>query len=183
MWDLQRTCIKYLDGFCEHLKSHCCLDINKSEPNCAEEDIKTDNETSDYQATTDVTPTVLDSSVNDRSSTTTPLQFVCDICERNFTTKSNLNQHRIVHSGKLFTCTECDYSCSTKYRFKQHLCVHSGEKPFSCEVCNRGFIRKSTLTEHLKVHSGERPYSCTVCDYRCKRKGDLNKHLLIHSAG
>ena len=49
------------DGFCEHLRSHCCLDINKSEPNYSEEDIKTDNDTSDYQPTTDETPTVSNS--------------------------------------------------------------------------------------------------------------------------
>ena len=37
------------DGSCEHQRLHCCLNI-KSEPDCTEEDIKTDNITSDYKS-------------------------------------------------------------------------------------------------------------------------------------
>ncbi|KDQ54359.1 hypothetical protein JAAARDRAFT_60749 [Jaapia argillacea MUCL 33604] len=52
--------------------------------------------------------------------------FVCEICSRDFTRKSNLETHKLSHLGK---------------------------KPFRCTECERPFRTKSVLTRHeRKVH-------------------------------
>ena len=55
-------------------------------------------------------------------STNTPSSLVCDICHKNFTSKSNLNKHRRVqHSGEEHECPYCERLFKNKYYIKNHI--------------------------------------------------------------
>ena len=42
--------------------------------------------------------------------------YVCTVCEERFTTKGNLNVHKLLHNGgTLYPCTQCE-----KYFLNQH---------------------------------------------------------------
>jgi hypothetical protein len=55
-------------------------------------------------------------------------RFLCDVCKRRFTSRSNV-----------------DY----------HTWVHTGERPFSWEKCKKRFAQWSDLISHLMLHNGE----------------------------
>jgi uncharacterized Zn-finger protein len=53
--------------------------------------------------------------------------FKCDICQKEFGAKSNLNKH---------------------------LKIHEGNKKYVCETCGKGFISSYNLKTHVRTHSG-----------------------------
>ena len=61
--------------------------------------------------------------------------FVCDVCQKKFKSKSNLNVHKRIHSS---------------------------EKPYKCDVCERKFARKGDSTRHMLIHSGKKDFQCEV---------------------
>ena len=52
--------------------------------------------------------------------------FYCDICEKEFKRRCNLNTHKLIHSG---------------------------EKPYTCDTCEKAFNRRSNLNAHKLIHS------------------------------
>ena len=51
-----------------------------------------------------------------------------------------------------FTCNVCNKSFTTKEQLNCHKLNHSGEKTFMCEVCNMEFVRKQALNSQKLVH-------------------------------
>ncbi|XP_968302.3 zinc finger protein ZFP2 [Tribolium castaneum] len=136
--------------------------------------------------------------------------FNCDICNRKFHTKSNLEMHIKAHSNnKKFTCSYCKKPFVTYDALNEHLLnqcqkrayacqfcgrrfarphekvkherIHTGEKPHVCEICGKAFRVSYCLTLHMRTHSGTRPYQCTHCGKRFKSHSVYNHHLLTHS--
>ncbi|XP_054154593.1 zinc finger protein 678-like, partial [Oppia nitens] len=85
--------------------------------------------------------------------------FKCDVdnCGKQFRKKSNLSQHRQIHSAiKSFKCDR---------QHKQYL--HMNIKPFKCDVdnCGKQFTIKSDLLKHQRNHSGIKPFKCEVIEF------------------
>lgn len=77
--------------------------------------------------------------------------FACDLCEKVFTRKHNLETHKLVHSqNKPFTCEICKSGFKRSHDLKRHQRMHTGEKPHECEKCNRTFARADALLRHTK---------------------------------
>ncbi|GBN84805.1 Zinc finger protein 45 [Araneus ventricosus] len=108
--------------------------------------------------------------------------YVCDVCNRAFHKKSNLNRHYRSHTGdNPHICDICDARYPTRSRLKEHQKSHSGERPFICNLCNKTFARTSNLTRHLRIHNGLKRYKCDQCDSCFVEATRLREHYLIHT--
>lgn len=101
-------------------------------------------------------------------------RFYCRKCNRDFSTKTNLNRHMHSHDGnRPFSCAECSKSFTQKSTLKQHMYTHTGERPYVCEVCNRGFTQCKSLIFHMRRHTGEKPFHCEYCLITFRQKDAL----------
>ncbi|XP_037548942.1 zinc finger and SCAN domain-containing protein 12-like [Nematolebias whitei] len=108
--------------------------------------------------------------------------FFCDLCDRRFTRKDNLNKHMIIHTGqKPFSCNLCEKSFFDKGNLNKHIIIHTGLKPFSCYLCDKRFFEKSNLNKHMRIHTGQKPFSCDLCKQKFSQKGHLSTHMRIHT--
>ncbi|XP_075214558.1 uncharacterized protein LOC142320541 [Lycorma delicatula] len=108
--------------------------------------------------------------------------FACQICNKVFASKSNLERHGVVHSDvKPFQCVECKRMFSRRVHLERHKFLHMDQKPFNCEVCKKGFTQKTHLEKHQYVHTGVKPFECLICKKSFARKESLNRHKGIHA--
>ncbi|CAG2161001.1 unnamed protein product [Oppiella nova] len=87
-------------------------------------------------------------------------------CDQRCALKSDLNRHKRVHSGeKPYACDvmHCDKRFTKKSTVIQHRnAVHLKLKPFVCDEdnCGKKFTEKAALIYHKRIHTGEKPYVC-----------------------
>ena len=108
-------------------------------------------------------------------------KFVCEKCNKLFSTTGNLRNHikSIHYNYRPFKCSfpNCTkkYPCESK--LKIHERTHTGIRPFICEICQKSFNEKRNLKEHLKSHSEIRPFKCPLCDKGFKCIESLKEHI------
>ena len=69
-----------------------------------------------------------------------------------------------------FRCGECRKEFSSRSALKMHAVVHSGEKPFKCDQCFSAFGYASNLQHHKKsIHAGGRAHNCEICPFASRR--------------
>ncbi|CAG9564655.1 unnamed protein product [Danaus chrysippus] len=116
----------------------------------------------------------------------------CDICNKKFLSKENLEMHMGVHNldkitiGKQdkalpYECLYCNRKFGRPHEKVKHERIHTGEKPHSCDICGKSFRVSYCLTLHMRTHTGARPYACPHCNKRFKAHSVYNHHLLTHS--
>lgn len=112
-----------------------------------------------------------------------PRPFECDICNRSYRTKSNLQAHMKIHiaSNRVFGCNLCLKKFFYATDLRKHLRTHSQQRSVICDICGDGFKSVDTLRTHLRRHTGERPYQCPHCDRSFTTGNSLEIHLRTHT--
>lgn len=106
----------------------------------------------------------------------------CPICNQKYM-KSSLKTHLAVHSVETpFECTICNKSFTTKWNLKQHKWIHASRssKPFKCTMCTKAFIREAEYTSHVNAHKSIKPYTCDHCGCQFARKYNWLRHTREH---
>uniref|UniRef100_A0A182Y8Z5 C2H2-type domain-containing protein n=1 Tax=Anopheles stephensi TaxID=30069 RepID=A0A182Y8Z5_ANOST len=130
--------------------------------------------------------------------------FTCNLCDRTFQRKHNLEKHRcqfyerhtppqpaedgatrqagngaqdLPANREVIYCMLCDRRFSSTSGLKYHLKRHTGIKAFACLYCEKRFTANSNLNAHMRnVHSQRKDYRCTECNESFTTKDHLNKH-------
>lgn len=79
-------------------------------------------------------------------------EYKCLVCGKIYITKSLCNTHiKNVHmKEKIHECNLCTMRFYTKSDVNRHRVTHTGEKNFTCSFCNNLFATKDSLRRHLK---------------------------------
>jgi uncharacterized Zn-finger protein len=88
--------------------------------------------------------------------------FRCEMCVTS-STQNNSATRRFGSRKRPFSCNICNKSFIYRSNIENHIRVHTGERPFSCDICKKSFAQLTNLNTHMRVHSGERPFSCEEC--------------------
>lgn len=76
-----------------------------------------------------------------------------------------------------FLCEICDKIFSSKWLAERHLMTHTGRKNFECDYCGKKYAKKYTLDIHVRTHLDERQYICPLCKRAFVQKISLIKHV------
>ena len=71
-------------------------------------------------------------------------KYVCEVCGKRFTRKSNLNRHKLRHTGEnVYTCCQCETWFSTKSGLYQHMNIHRSK--YKCTECGKCCLSNTCL--------------------------------------
>lgn len=114
--------------------------------------------------------------------------FVCSICSKQYTQKSNVLRHmlhtHVIH--KSMECSKCAQSHQSMAALRDHLSRHISRISNTsvaanvCPVCNRKFRRKCNFDRHLNTHTGE-SLICDVCMKKFTSPETLASHKRLHA--
>ena len=134
--------------------------------------------------------------------------YVCDLCNRSFSTQCSLKRHReSVHRQSAgFSCQVCGQRFYRKDVLQRHLKMHQaacptdatvdlapppppspapesrGKRPV-CDLCAETFTSQKTLKRHRQtVHRQSDGFSCRVCGRRFYRREHLKNHHISKHA-
>lgn len=86
------------------------------------------------------------------------ISWTCELCNKAFPRKFNLDVHRKTHDPQRmrpFQCNECDRGFFRPTDLRRHdLCVHKKSKAFMCSECYAGFPRKDSLKRFVHLLLG-----------------------------
>ncbi len=87
---------------------------------------------------------------------------VCDICNKTYLYRGDLNTHKLTHTEEKDrkTCPVCNAKC---YDLKRHIKRHNAVKSFLCNSCGKSFLTKFELNTHQLMHTGENKATCPIC--------------------
>lgn len=114
-----------------------------------------------------------------------PRNFMCDICQRTYRTKSDIVMHMKVHihmlENRTFACKMCERTFYFNHDLRRHMKSHSLLRPIICDICGESFKTSETLKTHMRRHTGEKPFKCSFCTRSFSTSGSLNIHVRTHT--
>lgn len=111
-------------------------------------------------------------------------EFSCAICNKMFTTKWNLKQHKWIHASgttKPFRCSMCPKSFVRENDFVSHQNAHRAIKPYTCDHCGSQFGNKYNWLRHTKEHEKAKGFKCDECGKEFHRSYYLTEHKRSHT--
>ncbi|XP_030019618.1 gastrula zinc finger protein XlCGF26.1-like [Manduca sexta] len=110
-------------------------------------------------------------------------ELKCDMCNKEFKSRSNLHQHKLVHTERTrdFSCHICGKMFFTKGTLSTHMMIHEDSKPFKCGFCPMAFRARGNLQSHISLHSGAKPFVCEQCGKSFRVKRHLKSHSIVHT--
>ncbi|XP_044742748.1 zinc finger imprinted 3-like [Chrysoperla carnea] len=120
------------------------------------------------------------------SSDNSSMQFSCEHCNKNFSSKFKLVRHVLIHSDRRqFSCTVCERTFHRKDHLKNHIKVHSPTKKiYTCdrEHCKKEYTSALSFKKHLAIHFAEEGHlDCKICSKKFDTKSEILYHLKIHA--
>lgn len=109
-------------------------------------------------------------------------RFVCDICNKRFAQKSQLDVHvnAVHYNQRPYVCILCKKSFKTKGSHDAHMIVHTDTRNYQCPHCDKKCRKRYDLTLHIRTHTGEKPFKCSVCGRGFVQMCDTRKHEMLH---
>ncbi|KAL4231684.1 Zinc finger protein 34 [Mactra antiquata] len=117
---------------------------------------------------------------NDRSKRIDEYPLKCDVCDKRYKRRKDLNSHKKVHipnEERKFHCTECGKGFNSKNACSKHERIHSDVKPYKCTKCDKSFRQLGHLQVHLRVHADYRPFQCAICEKTFISNSLLSAHV------
>lgn len=86
--------------------------------------------------------------------------FKCDECPKSFRMKQRLTAHKRVHAKirSTYVCNICNKAFSTHSNRQRHMFIHTGLKPFKCEMCGKCFKHASEKRAHITYVHLKKPW-------------------------
>lgn len=102
---------------------------------------------------------------NQRSNIRDPGHYVCDYCQKSYTSRCQLKNHILwIHlDHRPHQCSWCGKRFYTAARLNEHSVVHTRVRNFECDICGLKLVSKSAAIYHRRRHTGEKPYVCDDC--------------------
>ncbi|XP_060562717.1 zinc finger and BTB domain-containing protein 24-like [Ruditapes philippinarum] len=107
--------------------------------------------------------------------------YKCDLCQKEFFTKFQLREHKLIHfEDNPFVCEQCGSGFRSRTCLNSHVFhKHSSIRKHKCPDCPKTFKTATQMKVHQRVHTGEKPFLCPVelCNYRSTTRGNMKLHL------
>lgn len=104
--------------------------------------------------------------------------FQCMKCFKYFKTDAALYNHEIIHKQSNYVCDLCDKKFHYKHNLEVHRLLHSNDRKYSCNHCSSTFKTRNYLAKHLKGHFSEtKSFLCSYCDFKTTQKRYLSEHV------
>jgi len=81
---------------------------------------------------------------------------------KNQADSSDITKHPRDGKPRPYSCTVCEKRFTRKDHLNDHRKRHTGENLYSCTQCGKRFSSQSSLSDHMNIHSSK--YRCTQCD-------------------
>ena len=111
-----------------------------------------------------------------------PLNFLCRICNKSFTSAAALEKHQKFHvsPSQCRACSECHQIFEKRWLYDQHMAeVHgAGGGGGACPECGEKFSQRPLLLAHIQSqHKKEAKLRCFICSLTFNKKHNLVVHL------
>ncbi|KAK8378700.1 hypothetical protein O3P69_009421 [Scylla paramamosain] len=108
-------------------------------------------------------------------------KVTCQDCDRTFSRKGELQQHRREEHSRRNMCPICKRAFESEKRLKMHSQFHNVDGEYKCFYCPKRFNKAWKMKIHLVNHSGRPSYVCEFCGDDFLYPGKIVAHLkLMH---
>lgn len=106
----------------------------------------------------------------------------CNLCEKVFLIKRQLNYHRRNHhvDEKSLTCQTCSKVFTSKYSLRYHMKTHENRETANCDLCGNSFASKERVCSHFRKMHPKGEFNCTLCTQKFSTIGNLFQHRQRH---